>query len=104
MPKKGHRAASRQAELQRRKRRGRSRTEEFAAGPTAPQTLDEDAESGAEAVPALQPVAVDVEPRPGTARRVRPGVSAAIAGAPSHLGGELRRATIIAALIAVIRL
>jgi hypothetical protein len=102
MPKKGHRAASRQAQMQRRKRRGRPRTEEFAAGPTAPQTLAGDAESDDEAIPAIRPVATAVEPRPRTSRRVRPGASAAVADARSHLGGELRQAAIIAALIGVI--
>ena len=102
MPKKGHRAASRQAELRRRKRRGRSRTDEFVSGPTAPETLDEDAESGDEAVPALQPVATAVESRPRTLRRVRPGASAATADARSYLGGELRQAGIIAGLIGVV--
>ncbi len=101
MPKKGHRAASRQAQLRRRKRRGGPRTEEFAAGPTAPPAVEVD-ESDDEAIPALQPVATAVEPTPRTPRRVRPGASTVTVDASSYLGGELRQAAMITVLIGVI--
>ena len=98
MPKKGHRAASRQAQLRRRKRRGGPRTEEFAAGPTAPQAPADVDGSDDEAIPALQPVATAVEPTPHGPRRVRPGASAVTVDASSYLGGELRQAAIITVL------
>ena len=102
MPNKGRRAASRQAQLRRRRRRGRPRTEEFAAGPTAlPQSDDAD-DSGEEAAATPAPVtpAPAVQARPRTVRRARPG--AAAVAARSHLGGELRQAAIITAFIGVI--
>ena len=65
MPKKGHRAASRQAQIQRKRRRGGSRTQEFDAGPSDADVaarqaaVDEDGvplESAAEVLPATTPV------------------------------------------------
>ena len=103
MPNKGRRAASRQAQLRRKRRRGRPRTEEFAAGPTElPQSDDAD-DLGEEAAAAPAPVspAPTVQARPRTVRRVRPGAAAGVV-AGSHLGGELRQAAIITAFIGVI--
>ena len=101
MPNKGRRAASRQAQLRRRRRHGRPRTEEFAAGPTAlPQSDDAD-DSGEEAAATPAPVtpAPAVQARPRTVRRARPGAAVV---AHSHLGGELRQAAIITAFIGAI--
>lgn len=109
MPSKSQRAASRQARLSRRKRRGgKPALQTFQAGPTQ---RSEDAESDAQAQP--QPARVATAARaqtqtstlaaPSTAMRSRRRASQA--GSPNvdrHLPRELRQIGIITTLIAAI--
>lgn len=109
MPSKSQRAASRQARLSRRKRRGgKPALQTFQAGPTQ---RSEDAESDAETQ--TQPARVATAPRaqtqtatlsaPSTAMRSRRRASQA--GSPNvdrHLPRELRQIGIITTLIAAI--
>ena len=109
MPSKSQRAASRQARLSRRKRRGgKPALQTFQAGPTQ---RSEDAESDAETQ--TQPTRVATAPRaqtqtatlsaPPTAMRSRRRASQA--GSPNvdrHLPRELRQIGIITTLIAAI--
>lgn len=109
MPSKSQRAASRQARLSRRKRRGgKPALQTFQAGPTQ---RSEDAESDAQAQP--QPTRVAAAPRaqtqtsalstPTVAMRSRRRASQA--GSPNvdrHLPRELRQIGIITTLIAAI--
>ena len=108
MPSKAQRAASRQARLSRRKRRGKAAPQNFQAGPTQ-STAVSDAPVAAPSRPARQSAAVAPRapgPAPSRARAAtRPGRRAVEAG-PSHveryLGRELRQIGIITILIAAI--
>ena len=101
MPKKGHKAASRQAQIRRKKRRGRPRTEEFAVGPaTPPADMDDELD---EAVYPPRPAATDLEARPRTRRQLRLGPQQAYTlDSHNYLGGELKQAGIITILIGAI--
>ena len=100
MPNKGHRAASRQAQLKRKRRRGKGPTQELALGPTQPRAVTADKEPLVEEEP--QPaVAVG---RPALSASVpvrRPRQRAAPEPAPASrfLGGELRKIGLITTLI-----
>jgi hypothetical protein len=99
MPSKSRRAASRQASLRNRRKRGKSAPQAFQAGPT--QSSQPDEESAAEAAdqpgPAPQPASAA---RPGR-RPSRAEQAAAAEGAQGHryLGAELRRIGIVTAVI-----
>ena len=97
MPSKGSRAASRQAKLREKKRRGRGAAQVFDSGPTESQK-----KAAAEAAleegtgPRREVVA------PGPARPARSSRRGMVAGqAPSYqyLGAELRRIGVIATVI-----
>ena len=101
MPSKSRRAASRQAEVRRRRRRGRGAHETFDTGPTEAQRaarLAEEEPSGQQRPAPASPVGAAVA-RP--ARRVR---TADREEAPSYgyLGAELRRIGILTTLIAAL--
>ena len=102
MPKKGHRAASRQAQLRRRRRRGKGGPEIFAAGPITPTEPSVVEEPAAEAE--FQPESV-AEPAPQpteSVRRSRQRASTEAVPVYTYLRAELRRISIIAGLILVI--
>ena len=99
MPSKSRRAASRQAQLQRRRRRGKSRTQVFDPGPMESEspTLDPAVETE-EAAPPAEPV-LEAPPAPRRVRRSRREADAEAAPAYQHLGSELRRIGAITTLI-----
>ena len=109
MPSKSQRAASRQARLSRRKRRGgKPALQTFQAGPTQ---RSEDAESDAQAQPQPTRVATAARPQTQTATLSAPPTAmrsrrrASQAGSPNvdrHLPRELRQIGIITTLIAAI--
>ena len=112
MPKKGHRAASRQAQLRRRKRRDRDRTQVFDAGPTeagAAEVVSDPVEVGEEDVqapetavqPARRPVA-RASRRQAAQPVARQRPAAEPVSSQRFLGGELRRIGIITSLMVVI--
>ena len=115
MPSKSQRAASRQAQLRRRKPRGKGRTQEFAAGPVraepAPDAPAAEADSEPVQGPASTPAAV-LQPEPGIgapgaaarpARRPRVRTANDPAAVYRYLGPELRRIGLITtAIVAVL--
>ena len=108
MPSKSHRAASRQAQLRRRKRRGKARPQEFDAGPTESRgaaqaaALDGEPQPGAEA--ALEPVGALTghEPTSRSARRPRQKAAAQRASAYDYMGAELKRIGLLTTFVVVI--
>lgn len=106
MPKKGHKAAARQAKLRDKKRHGKGAPQLFGTGPTEPRAVAEDADAPEE--PERRPSprrAAVATPSPGTARSPAQRSRAQEAPQYAYLGGELRRiavvSTVIFALIAV---
>ena len=102
MPKKGHRAAVRQAQLSRKKRRSKGQPQVFASGPTEPEASTAVVEPLAD--PDLEP-----EPAPSTAqpaiaplRRPRRCGQAEARPTRSYLGSELRKTGMITTLIVAI--
>jgi hypothetical protein len=103
MPSKSQRAATRQAKLRDKKRRGKAAPQAFEVGPTA-RSLDED-EEGSEAMPAPRPAAV--EPRasafpagaPRASRRAKEAGGTEVAATYPYMGAELKRIAVIAAFI-----
>ena len=108
MPSKAQRAASRQARLSRRRRRGKGTSQTFQAGPTQPTAVSDTA-SEAPSRQVRQAASVRSSattsgpsisgPAPRTRRR------SSEAGTPlvgKYLGRELRQIGIITSLIAVI--
>ena len=103
MPSKSHRAASRQAQLKRRRRRGTARTQEFAAGPVRAEPAPDApaAEAGSEPAPATAGVSerelvIETPARPSRpARRPRVRTATDPAMVYKFLGSELRRIGII---------
>ena len=101
MPKKGHRAASRQAQIQRKRKRGGSRPQVFDAGPSEADVaarqvhVDDDGEA-AEA--ALAPP----RPAPAPVRRYRAG--AAVDAPPTYptIRPELTRIGILTFAVVVV--
>ena len=109
MPSKSHRAASRQARLSRRKRRGKPALQNFQAGPSQPTTVAEPDDASPR--PASRPAtatAVATQSRataPSPARAAARSRRRAIqSGAEStrYLGRELRQIGFITAFIALI--
>ena len=100
MPSKSRRAASRQAQLKRR-RRGGQRVQEFDAGPSESKSpaVDDDV---ADAVHAEMPVAAASQP---VARRPHRSRRQAASESPltyDYLGSELKRIGVIALMIAIV--
>ena len=107
MPSKSHKAASRQAKLNRRKRRGKGGAQEFDAGPTAEAT--EEAAASApprtqrpQPEPVVEPAAAFEQPVSRSMRRSRQRVPVQPALAYPHLGAEMRHIGVLAALIGII--
>ncbi len=104
MPNKAHRAASRQAQVKRRRRRDKTRTQEFDAGPdesTVVATVAEpvvEADVEPESVAQRAPARVAQVP----ARRSRDRAAAEPAPAQKFLAGELRQIGMITTMIAVV--
>ena len=107
MPSKSHKAASRQAKLNRRKRRGKGGAQEFDAGPTAESMEEASASAPSQAQrpqpePVVEAVAAPEQPVSRSVRRSRQRAPVQPALAYPHLGTELRHIGVLAALIGVI--
>ena len=108
MPSKAQRAASRQARLSRRRRRGKAAPQNFQAGPTQPSAVSEPAtlspgRSGRQASSfrAGETTSASSNARPATRARRR-SVDSSASNVSRYLGRELRQIGIITSLIAVI--
>ena len=103
MPKKGHKAAARQAQLSRKKRRGKGRPEIFAAGPVKPADSPHAAEHSDEAELdtklAREPMAATPARATGRARQL---AAAAPNLTHAYLGAELRQIGLITIVIVAI--
>ena len=108
MPSKSHRAASRQARLSRRKRRGKPALQNFQAGPSQPTAV---AEPDDDPRPASRPASATATATQSRAAAPSPARAAARSrrraiqsGAEStrYLGRELRQIGFITAFIALI--
>ena len=104
MPSKGSRAASRQAKLRQKKRRGKGGPQIMDTEPTAPRSDSEVAERAEEVAPEPRPRRRETSPSRRTARPSPRAIREAAAdqARPSYLGAELRQIGMIAGLIAVI--
>ena len=99
MPKKGHRAASRQGQIQRKRRRGGSRTQVFDAGPSeadvaARQVSSDDGELGEDT---LAP-----QPGPAPVRRTRTRTAVDTAPMYPKIRPELTRIGILTCAVVVV--
>ena len=100
MPKKGHRAASRQAQIQKKRRRAGSRTQVFDAGPSEADVaarqahVDDDGEAAEAAL----------APRPAPAPARRPRTRAVADAAPKYptIRPELTRIGILTFAVVVV--
>ena len=114
MPSKAQRAASRQARLSRRKRRGKAAPQNFAAGPTQTTVVGAAATdapartarrttsyNSSPAAQASTATAVAPSPRPAPRARRR-AVDTSAPAVSRFLAGEIRQIGIITSLIAVI--
>ena len=111
MPSKSSRAASRQAQLRRKRRRGKARPQEFDVGPTESSrpaaTVEAVEDTEAEAVVEAGETAVATSP-PRPQPVARPTRRSARGTAPEpalsypYLGSEVKRIAVISALIAII--
>ena len=97
MPSKSRRAASRQAQLKRR-RRGRQRIQEFDAGPTKPERPAEDDADAAVVVMPATPVS-QASARPHRSRR-QTAIETPLRY--DYLGTEIRQIGVITAMIAAV--
>ena len=107
MPNKAHRAASRQAQVKRRKRRDKDdkgRTQEFDAGPDESTVVATVAEPVVEAVVAPESVEQRAPARAAhvPARRARDRAAAEPPPGQKFLAGELRQIGIITTMIVVV--
>ena len=103
MPSKSRRAASRQAQLKRR-RRGRQRVQEFDAGPTESRSPTSD-DDGADAVVAVMPASPASQTSQAPARRPhrsRRQAASEAALSYDYLGSELKQIGVITAMIAAV--
>ena len=108
MPSKAQRAASRQARLSRRRRRGKAAPQNFQAGPTQPNATVEPTVDGpspsvrrAASVSSRTPASAPVDAR-STPRARRRAADAGTSNVSRYLGRELRQIGAISCLIAVI--
>ena len=104
MPKKEHRAALRQAQVRRRRRRGKGAPQALDSGPVERPSVAAVDELSVTVTP--EPVIKDrpLEPAPQPVRRTRQRASAASEPVPgyAYLGAELRQIGMITTLIVVI--
>jgi len=102
MPSKSHRAASRQAKLRQKKRRGGAAAQVFQAGPTESSVASEEpTELAAETAPETTSRAVVKAPI-GRVRRSKRGASEETLPRHPYLSAELRRIGVISMAILVI--
>ena len=108
MPSKSHRAASRQARLSRRKRRGKPALQNFQAGPSQPTAVAEPddaprpaSQPSASAVAAQSRAATAPSPARAAARSRRRAIQSG-AESTRYLGRELRQIGFITTFIALI--
>lgn len=108
MPSKAQRAASRQARLSRRRRRGKPAPQNFQAGPTQPNAAVEPAVDGpspsvrrAASISSRSPESASVENRSASRARRR-SMDSGTSNTSRYLSRELRQIGIITSLIAVI--
>ena len=99
MPSKSHKAASRQAKLREKRRRGKAAAQTFEAGPTTPRVAAEesDTEQESRSTPVAQAPAA-----PRRARSTRPGTSGEAAPRYDYLGKELQRIGLLSIVILAI--
>lgn len=109
MPSKAQRAASRQARLSRRRRRGKAAPQNFQAGPTQRATASDASEESpsssvrqATSFRAQAPAPTSSSPSSSVRSRRRRAADAGSSNANRFLGRELRQIGIITSLIAVI--
>ena len=102
MPGKGHRAASRQAKLRRRKRRGRGQPEIVAACPVQPVASESAEEPAVELELQAEPALEAKQPSPQPVRRLRQRAPAEPVPIYSYLGAELRHIGLLTTLIVAI--
>ena len=100
MPSKSHRAASRQAKLRQKKRRGRAAAQVFQAGPSESSVASEEPTALA-AEPKTRPAAVTKAPT-GQARRSKGGTSKETMPPQAYLSSELRRIGVVSLVILAI--
>ena len=99
MPSKSHRAASRQAKLRQKRRRGKAAEQVFEAGPTVSKAVVGDTDDERD-VSESRPAAVALAPSPlAPIRRSRQSQPGAAASRQAHLGADLRGIGIISILI-----
>ena len=108
MPSKAQRAASRQARLSRRRRRGKAAPQNFQAGPTQPSAVAEPAVDApnppvrqAASMSARTPASASVATRSAPRARRR-AADIGTSNVSRYLGRELRQIGAISCLIAVI--
>ena len=108
MPSKAQRAASRQARLSRRRRRGKAAPQNFQAGPTQPNAVAESAADSptpsvrqSASLSSRTPASTSVGTR-STPRARRRAVDTGTSNVSRYLGRELRQIGAITSLIAVI--
>lgn len=107
MPSKAQRAASRQARLSRRRRRGKAAPQNFQAGPTRAATAnDTTVEAPRRAVRQATSLNATATAAPSSSRRTararRRTADAGASNVSRYLGRELRQIGVITSLIAVI--
>ena len=104
MPNKAHRAASRQAQVKRRKRRDKSRIQEFDAGPDKSTVVATVAEPVVEADVEPESVVQQAPARAAQvpARRARDRAAAEPPPGKKFLAGELRQIGVITTMIVVV--
>ena len=104
MPNKAHRAASRQAQVKRHKRRGKTRPQEFDAGPGESAVVATVADPVVEDDVELKSVAQRATARAAQApaRSSRSRAVAEAAPGQKFLAGELRQIGMIATMIVVV--
>ena len=102
MPSKGSKAASRQAQLRQKRRRGRGAEQDFDAGPSAADVAArEDAAAEADSKDTPSPRAVATRPSSAPSRSRRAPVDDTIPEY-KYLGGELKRVGVVAVVILAI--
>ena len=103
MPNKAHRAAARQAQLRRSKRRrGKGRAQEFDPGPSESSTAAAVQDRITEEFGEPEPDQEVVVPKPRTMRRSRQAAQAGPLPTNTFLGAEIKQIGIITTLILTI--
>ena len=100
MPKKGHRAAARQAKLRDMKRRGKGAPQLFGTGPTKPREVAEDSDTSEEPNRQRSPRrAAMAAPSPRPTRHQGQRSRAQETPRYAYLGAELRRIAVVSTII-----